>query len=214
MLPCWACWRDERVDPARRASAGRRGLAASAACVRLVRRDPGVGLLLLVRSARAPSRFSSFLSSRLRLLESHEARVELALLGGRLLSQALVWRACLGDVWWSAASISWSSRDLLGEGLVLLADIDVVAHLGEQVGERPPDRNDLEQRRAVGVVGAADALGQQRLAVGAARALAWPPRRSTRWSCGVQRRRAGRRAPRRSAWTPSIAIVHAWRSSS
>ena len=56
--------------------------------------------------------------------------------------------------------------DLVGERLVLLADVDVVAHLGQQVGERAARQERLEERRPVRVVGAAEAVGEERLALG------------------------------------------------
>ena len=55
--------------------------------------------------------------------------------------------------------------DLVGQRLVLLADVDVVAHLGQQVGERAARQERLEERGPVGVVCAPHALGEHRLAV-------------------------------------------------
>jgi hypothetical protein len=56
-------------------------------------------------------------------------------------------------------------NDLEGECLVLLADVDVIAHLGQQVGEGAARQERLEERGAVGVVGAPDTIREQRLAL-------------------------------------------------
>ncbi len=48
--------------------------------------------------------------------------------------------------------------DAVGQRLVLLADIDVVAHLRQQIRERPAGQERLERRRAIGVVCAAHAV--------------------------------------------------------
>jgi hypothetical protein len=51
------------------------------------------------------------------------------------------------------------------ERLVLLADVDEVAHLGQQVRERAARQEGLEQRGPVAVVGAPDPFGQDRPAL-------------------------------------------------
>ena len=61
--------------------------------------------------------------------------------------------------------------DLDGERLVLFADVEVLAHLGQQVGERAARQEGFEERGAIGVVGAAEAVGQERLALGELGAL-------------------------------------------
>ncbi len=99
------------------------------------------------------------------VLEPLEALVQGDLLDGGALAQAVGPLAGrLGDLV-HRGEIRLVPGDLLGEGLVLLADVDEVAHLGQQVAERPAREERLEQRCPVAVVRAPDALGQQRLAL-------------------------------------------------
>ena len=50
--------------------------------------------------------------------------------------------------------------DLLGQRLVLFARVDVVAHLGQHVGERAARQERFEQRRSIAVIGVPYPLGQ------------------------------------------------------
>ena len=190
MLPCWDCWRTmSAIRPASAFCAcGGRGERLRG--VRLVGRDLGVRRPLdRPGCAASPSRGGAArpcasLSSLRLLFERH-------LLGGRLDAQVVGLRP--GSPRRSGGApraSSWSCDDLLGEGLVLLADVDVVAHLGEEVGERPARQERLEQRRPVGVVGAPDAVGEQGLALGAARSACRAPAASRRGQLDVEHRRA------------------------
>ena len=105
------------------------------------------------------------------VLEGDEARVERALLGGRLLAQLVGPRARVLGLLVERGQGRLVERDLVGQRLVLLTDVDEVAHLGQQVGERAARQERLEERGAVGVVGAADALREQSLALGELRLL-------------------------------------------
>ena len=56
--------------------------------------------------------------------------------------------------------------DLGGEGLVLVADVDEVADVGQGVRERVGRQDGLEERRPLAVVGRPDVLGEEGLALG------------------------------------------------
>jgi hypothetical protein len=70
------------------------------------------------------------------LLETAHRLVEIALLGRRLLAEHVRSVARVGDVLVDSSERFLRLGDALRERLVLLADIDVVAHLGEEIGER------------------------------------------------------------------------------
>ena len=76
-----------------------------------------------------------------------------------------VWKRVSSTVWLRAKSVFWSFGDLLGKGLVLVADVDQVADVGDRVGERVGRQDGLEHRRPVAVVGGPDVLGEERLAL-------------------------------------------------
>ena len=96
----------------------------------------------------------------LRLLQRSHRLVEIAFLGGGLLAQDVGPCAGVGHGLVDRRERLLGLGDLVGEGAVLLADIDVVGHLREQVGERATGQERLERRGPVGVVRAADAIGK------------------------------------------------------
>ena len=162
MLPCWVCLRDDRGDPARPAASApprpRRAPSSRSSCSPRAWRRSRAGPA--GSAGRGPLELAQL---GLGGLEVAQARVELALLGGRLLAQVVGPVARVLDVLVQRGERLLVVGDLLGERLVLLADVEVVAHLGEQVGERPARQERLEQRGPVGVVGAADAVGEEAL---------------------------------------------------
>jgi hypothetical protein len=92
------------------------------------------------------------------VLEGQQARVERSLLGGRLLAQVVgPGPGVLGRLVERSEGLLVDG-DLVGQRLVLLADIDEVAHLGQQVGERSARQERLEERGPVGVVRAPHAF--------------------------------------------------------
>ena len=109
-------------------------------------------------------------------------------------------------VWWISASSSWSLRDPVGERLVLLADIDEVAHLGEHVRERPAGQERLEQGGAIGVVGVADPFGEQRLALRELGLLGCLPRLEID-QLGIEAGQAAATSASYSAWTVTICVA-------
>ena len=109
---------------------------------------------------------SSFLSLACSRLSVAHALVELLLLRGRLDPEVLGGEARLLDGLVDRRERRLIAFDLLGERLVLLAHVDHVARLGEDVGERAAGQEGLEQRRPVGVVGAPDAQGELVLLIG------------------------------------------------
>ena len=128
----------------------------------------------LLRSMAAYVRFCEASAAAVRFSSCLSAAL-LALSSRRLWSRARFWAAvCLAQVVRLGARVlgrlvergerGLVLRDLVGERLVLLADVDVVAHLGEHVGERAARQEGLEERRPIGVVGAPQALGEELLA--------------------------------------------------
>ncbi len=107
---------------------------------------------------------SSVLSGRLGVLEVGQALVELGLLVDGLEPQLLDPVLRVDDRLMDRRERLLVVDDLVGELLVLLTDIDVVAHVGKDVGERPARQEGLEERRPTGVVGGPYALGEKRLA--------------------------------------------------
>ena len=106
------------------------------------------------------------LELRPRLLEVGQALVEDLLLGGRLGPQLAGVEAGLADRLAEREERLLVLGDLLGEDLVLVADVDEVADVGDRVGERIGRQDRLEERRPVAVVGRPDVIGEERLALG------------------------------------------------
>ena len=195
----WSCLRDR----ARLICVWSFFCAAAASARAPARRRPCCAAMLGVgRASARPSAWrrasASGSSWALAALSAARLCVERALLGRRLVAQVVGPRARVRRSSGGAtASVCLVDGDLVGERLVLLADVDVVAHLGQQVGERPARQERLEERGPVGVVGAPDALGEERLALGEL-GRAWRPpgprRRPAAQSRLCELRRPGRRS--------------------
>ena len=141
---------------------GGRGLGQGGLGGRLVALDGGVRPLL--RGERRGGPLLELLERGLAVVELAQALVEGSLLGRRRLAQVVRLGARVLGRLVERGERGLVLRDLVGERLVLLADVDVVAHLGEHVGERAARQEGLEERRPIGVVGAPQALGEELLA--------------------------------------------------
>ena len=155
---------DHRVDLALELLLVHRGLADDRGGVPLVARERGEASLLL--GERPGDLLLEPAKLLLRLLQRAHRLVEIALLGGGLLAQDVGPCSRVGHRLVDRRERLLGLGDLVGEGAVLLADIDVVGHLREQVGERATGQERLERRRPVGVVRAADAIGELGPALG------------------------------------------------
>ena len=98
-------------------------------------------------ASAALAAFSSFTSFALAFSSSARRRSSFCFWTAVSWRRALVWSRVAPTVWWSASSVSRSSRDLLGERPVLLAASSCGAHLGEHVRERGARQERLEHAR-------------------------------------------------------------------
>src|SRR4051794_18120499 len=125
---------DEIFDPRLELLLIGRGAADDRRGVALVARQRGVaGPLLRERPGDLALEDPQLL---LGLLETAHGLVEVALLGRRLLPQRVRPHAGFRDGLMDRLEGLLRLGDAVGKRLVLLTDVDVVAHLGEQVGER------------------------------------------------------------------------------
>ena len=99
-------------------------------------------------------------------VEVGQALVEGSLGGGRLLAEIVGPRTRVEGRLVELGERLLVLGDLDRKRLVLLADVEVLAHLGQQVGEGAARQERFEERRAIGVIGAAEAVGQEGLALG------------------------------------------------
>ena len=151
--------RDEGVDLLRKRLLVGGGLADDRGGVRLAALQGGVAGLLLLESLR--DRLLEPGQLGLGLLEVEEALVERPFLSGRLLAQLVGLDPRVRDRLVDRGQRLLVHGDLVGQGLVLLADVDVVAHLGEELGEGAAGQERLQRRGAVRVVGAAYPVGEE-----------------------------------------------------